>query len=109
MTGFTHNVKLATNQKEIKSMAKVTFDPEAFIQDKIYNQPVKYQVKTFVYCLTHHGYATIIKASDKENTYLCKLRLDSNEVGNSGESKDVTVSFEELTRQIKVQVRVAAT
>lgn len=30
-------------------------------------------------------------------------------MGNSGESKDVTVSFEELTRQIKVQVRVAAT
>jgi hypothetical protein len=100
-TGFTHNVKLITNPKEAKAQKDTKFEPESYFDEKIYTPVTKFQPKTTVYSLTHNGYATIVKADETNNTYLCRLRVESGQDSNN-ESKEVTVKAEELTRLIKV-------
>jgi hypothetical protein len=106
MAGFSHNLKIANTDKEAKLFKDVKFEPESLIDEKIGNAPVKLQPKSIIYNLTHNGYATIIKADESENSYLCRLRLDSDK---DKAAKDVKSTAEELTRFIKVQVRLAAT
>jgi hypothetical protein len=75
MAGFSHNLKLANSDKEVKLLKDVKFEPESYIDEKIGNVSVKFQPKTIVYSLTHKGYATVIKAEESDNSYLCRLRL----------------------------------
>ena len=78
MAGFSHNLKIASTDKEAKLLKDVKFEPESWIDEKIGNLALKLQPKSIVYSLTHNGYATIIKADESENSYLCRLRLDAD-------------------------------
>ena len=97
MSGFSHNSKIASTDKEAKLFKDVKFEPDSWIDEKIGNAPVKIQPKSIVYSLTHNGYVTIIKADESENSYLCRLRLDSDK-DKDKVAKDVKSTAEELTR-----------
>jgi hypothetical protein len=64
IVGFSHNLKIASNPKEVKQLSGVQFEPDSFIAEKIGSQTAKFPVKTLVYSLAHNGYATIIKADE---------------------------------------------
>lgn len=101
MAGFSHNLKIAANDKETKLLKNAIFDPDSFIDEKIGNATLKLHPKALIYHLSQNGYATIVKADESEDSYLCRLRIVSG-AGGVEAAKDVKSTAEELTKQIKI-------
>jgi hypothetical protein len=74
-SAFTHNTPLAINDKEVKALKDIKFDPENYIEEKLNsNHSFKLLPKTVVYCLSLNRYVTILKPLEQGNTFLCRVR-----------------------------------
>lgn len=62
----------------------------------------KFDAKQTVYCTKHLAYATIVKISEDNETFMCKLRSKDD-----NKTETITVSKAELTDEITVYLMTA--